>query len=72
MPEILELHQLVESEDGTHRNRRPKAFFLISNCYSCPFLGILLATLSSFFFSLCSVIVKELVDINPIELASFR
>lgn len=72
MPELLELHQLVESEDGTHRSRRSKVYVLVSGCYSCPFLGILLATLSSFFFSLCSVIVKELVDINPIELASFR
>lgn len=72
MSELLELHQLVESEGGIHRGRRSKAYDFMSNCYSCPFLGILLATLSSFFFSLCSVIVKELVDINPIELASFR
>lgn len=72
MSELLELHQLVDSEAGAHRIRRSKAHELIQNCYACPFLGILLATLSSFFFSLCSVIVKELVDINPIELASFR
>lgn len=72
MSELLELHQLVDSETGSHRIRRSKAYELMQTCYSFPFLGILLATLSSFFFSLCSVIVKELVDINPIELASFR
>lgn len=72
MSELLELHQLVESEGGTLRGRKSKAYDLLTKCYTCPFLGILLATLSSFFFSLCSVIVKELVDINPIELASFR
>lgn len=72
MSELLELHQLVDSEAEAHRIRRSKLYELIHTCYACPFLGILLATLSSFFFSLCSVIVKELVDINPIELASFR
>lgn len=36
------------------------------------YLGIIFATLSSLFFSLCSVIVKSLTDINPIELAMFR
>lgn len=37
-----------------------------------PYFGVLLATLSSLFFSLCSVIVKGLSEINPIELAMFR
>lgn len=72
MSELLELHQLVDSESSSIRSHRHNVFNLVSKCYSCPFLGILLATLSSLFFSLCSVIVKELVDINPIELASFR
>ena len=73
MSELLELHQLVDSEaDAHHIVRRSKTYEFVQSCYSCPFLGILLATLSSLFFSLCSVIVKELVDINPIELASFR
>lgn len=36
------------------------------------YLGILLATLSSFFFSLCSAIVKGMQDLSPIELAFFR
>lgn len=72
MTELLELHQLVDSEAEAHHIRRSKTYEFVHSCYACPFLGILLATLSSFFFSLCSVIVKELVDINPIELASFR
>lgn len=72
MTELLELHQLVDSEADAHHIRRSKTYEFVQSCYSCPFLGILLATLSSLFFSLCSVIVKELVDINPIELASFR
>lgn len=36
------------------------------------YLGLILATLSSLFFSLCSVIVKSLTDVNAIELAMFR
>ncbi|XP_031626493.1 solute carrier family 35 member G1 [Contarinia nasturtii] len=72
MSELLELHQLVDSDAESHQIRRSKMHELMHSCYSCSFLGILLATLSSFFFSLCSVIVKELVDINPVELASFR
>lgn len=66
MPEHLELHQLVDG--STYANYKAR---LIRSC-SCPYLGIILATLSSLFFSLCSVIVKGLVDINPIELASYR
>ncbi|KAJ1523876.1 hypothetical protein ONE63_010431 [Megalurothrips usitatus] len=38
----------------------------------CPYLGLVLATLSSLFFSLCSVIVKGLVHIHPMELAACR
>lgn len=72
MSELLELHQLVDSEASSIHSRPKNVFNLVSKCYACPFLGIVLATLSSLFFSLCSVIVKELVDINPIELASFR
>ncbi|KAK7873131.1 hypothetical protein R5R35_006357 [Gryllus longicercus] len=41
-------------------------------CRPCPYLGLLLATLSSLFFSLCSVIVKWLVDVHPMELAACR
>lgn len=68
----MELHQLVESEDGNIPNQRSKLCQWLKRCYACSYLGILLATMSSFFFSLCSAIVKELVDVHPIELASFR
>lgn len=37
-----------------------------------PYLGVVLATLSSFFFSLCSLIVKSLDNVNPIQLVMFR
>lgn len=67
MPENLELHQFDGSIQGNTSNN-----FLSKFRCACPYLGILLATLSSFFFSLCSVIVKGLVDVNPMELASFR
>lgn len=63
MPEHLELQQFHVLQ----RNMRQKSI----KC-TCPYLGILLAAISSLFFSLCSVIVKGLVDIHPIELATFR
>ncbi|CAK1541506.1 unnamed protein product [Leptosia nina] len=72
MPEHLELQHLVELSVGSDEtlpnlleNKRP----LVKRC---PYLGLLLATLSSLFFSLCSVIVKSLVNIHPIQLAMFR
>lgn len=72
MSELMELHQLVDSEDGESPSQQSRLYRWLMTCYSCSYLGIVLATMSSFFFSLCSVIVKQLVDINPIELASFR
>lgn len=66
MPEQVELENLVDDEIECQTVYRP----LInnnqssSNCKSCPYLGLLLATLSSLFFSLCSVIVKSLVDVS--------
>lgn len=73
MPEHLELQHLVDVSAGSGdetvpnlmENRRP----LIKRC---PYLGLILATLSSLFFSLCSVIVKSLVNIDPMQLAMFR
>lgn len=62
MPENVELNNLavrVADGKGLHGSRP-------------VYLGILLATLSSLFFSLCSVIVKGMTDVNPIELAIFR
>ncbi|XP_034488303.1 solute carrier family 35 member G1 [Drosophila innubila] len=70
MPENLELHQFV---DGTRTGDLSNQWVeRLKRRANCPYLGIILATLSSLFFSLCSVIVKGLVDVNPMELASFR
>ncbi|KAH8358462.1 hypothetical protein KR093_000432 [Drosophila rubida] len=70
MPENLELHQFV---DGTRTGDISNQWLeRLKSRVNCPYLGIILATLSSLFFSLCSVIVKGLVDVNPMELASFR
>ncbi|KAG8235407.1 hypothetical protein J437_LFUL018626 [Ladona fulva] len=44
----------------------------IRGCKPPPYLGLLLATASSLFFSLCSVIVKGLVSVPPMELAACR
>ncbi|KAF5287174.1 hypothetical protein FQR65_LT12303 [Abscondita terminalis] len=68
MPENVELQQLVEEELEEEATRRsPK-----NNACSCPYLGLILATLSSLFFSLCSVIVKWMTDVDPIALAAYR
>ncbi|KAF5286561.1 hypothetical protein FQA39_LY16244 [Lamprigera yunnana] len=68
MPENVELQQLVDEEfeeDATVH--QPK-----SSLCNCPYLGLILATLSSLFFSLCSVIVKWMTDVDPIALAAYR
>lgn len=71
MAEHMELQQLMDIGSAPHY--KSNIFnWLQSMAAKCPYLGILLATLSSLFFSLCSVIVKQLVDINPMELAMFR
>ncbi|XP_071447759.1 solute carrier family 35 member G1-like [Hetaerina americana] len=44
----------------------------LRGCKPPPYLGLLLATASSLFFSLCSVIVKGLVSVPPMELAACR
>ncbi|GFG35862.1 hypothetical protein Cfor_07270 [Coptotermes formosanus] len=76
MPEQLELQQLVETGSSRHgdveRGAGGRAVMAASRCRPCPYLGLLLATLSSLFFSLCSVIVKWLVDVHPMELAACR
>lgn len=70
MTENLELHQFV---DGTRTGELSNQWIeRLKTRANCAYLGIILATLSSLFFSLCSVIVKGLVDVNPMELASFR
>lgn len=68
MPENLEIQQLVEDEyEDDTKIHRPNS----KNC-KCPYLGLILATLSSLFFSLCSVIVKWMTDVNPMALAAYR
>ncbi|XP_017771121.1 PREDICTED: solute carrier family 35 member G1 [Nicrophorus vespilloides] len=66
MSENLELQQLVDEElEEEVRLAQPK------KC-RCPYLGLILATLSSLFFSLCSVIVKWMTDVDPMALAAYR
>nr|CAD7203921.1 unnamed protein product [Timema douglasi] len=73
MPEQLELQQLVETgNDDCERVHTPFQIFPPSRWRTCPYLGLLLATISSLFFSLCSVIVKWLVNVHPMELAACR
>ncbi|CAG9104166.1 hypothetical protein JYU34_012115 [Plutella xylostella] len=73
MPEHLELQHLVDMSAGSGDETIPN---LLENkrplLKRCPYLGLILATLSSLFFSLCSVIVKSLVNIDPMQLAMFR
>lgn len=68
MPERLELLVQLSGNLGATTS---KTRDLLSRV-NCPFIGILLATVSSFCFSLCSVIVKSLEHVNPMELAAFR
>ncbi|XP_039315183.1 solute carrier family 35 member G1 [Solenopsis invicta] len=70
MSEHMELQHLVDTDVESNTTNHKKKFFII--CKPCPYLGLVLATLSSLFFSLCSVIVKSLVEINPTEMALFR
>lgn len=37
-----------------------------------PYLGLVMAVLSSLFFSLCSLVVKLMQNIDPLQLAAFR
>lgn len=66
MSENLELQQLVdeEAEEEVILSEPKKC--------NCPYLGLILATLSSLFFSLCSVIVKWMTDVDPMALAAYR
>lgn len=70
MSEHVELHQLVGNEDRLRG--KSGVVRLFRRRWSCAYLGIFLATLSSLFFSLCSVIVKHLVETDPLQLAMFR
>lgn len=68
MSESLELQQLVDDEeDEDIKFQQPN-----HKCRKYPYLGIILATLSALFFSLCSAIVKWMSDVNPMALAAYR
>lgn len=71
MSEHVEMQHLVDVDMENNTTNHDKKFSNLL-CKSCPYMGLVLATLSSLFFSLCSVIVKSLVEINPTELAIFR
>lgn len=71
MSEHVELQHLVDIDVESNTTNHKKKFSTLL-CKSCPYLGLVLATFSSLFFSLCSVIVKSLVEINPTEMAIFR
>uniref|UniRef100_A0A336LKJ9 CSON010522 protein n=1 Tax=Culicoides sonorensis TaxID=179676 RepID=A0A336LKJ9_CULSO len=64
---VIETLELQNLSTTIMANTQPK-----SHSTRPAYLGVLLATLSSLFFSLCSVIVKGLNDLNPVELAMFR
>lgn len=63
MSEHVELQHLVDDDEFQSTSQYSK---LHKKVYkkSCPYLGLILATLSSLFFSLCSVIVKGLVEVK--------
>lgn len=52
-----------DEEETVKRNPQVKSY---------PYLGLILACISSLFFSLCSVIVKWLKNVHPMELAACR
>lgn len=60
------MQQLVDGCESKPRIIQPRRY-----C-QCPYLGLILATLSSLFFSLCSVIVKWMEDVDPNALAAYR
>ncbi|KAK9874137.1 hypothetical protein WA026_002492 [Henosepilachna vigintioctopunctata] len=70
MSEHVELQQLVDDDESDEPTIiKPKWEFAACQC---PYLGLILATLSSLFFSLCSVIVKFTTDVDPMALAAYR
>ena len=64
MSEHVELEHLVDVDIEYQSPPKKNLLSLIPKCRACPYLGIALATLSSLFFSLCSVIVKGLVEVK--------
>lgn len=62
----------IAGRRSSHSSSSCLSFSRFSSLYQCPYLGLVLATLSSLFFSLCSVIVKGLVHVHPMQLAACR
>lgn len=65
------MQQLVTDNEQSEE-RRFSLMKFEKLCKKWPYFGIILATISSLFFSLCSVIVKWMVDVDPMELAVCR
>uniref|UniRef100_A0A1B6E1D0 EamA domain-containing protein n=1 Tax=Clastoptera arizonana TaxID=38151 RepID=A0A1B6E1D0_9HEMI len=72
MDERLEMQNLVDDDDTNQEDSSDFTPPATPKHQSCPYLGLILATISSLFFSLCSVIVKWLVNVHPMELAACR
>lgn len=70
MGEGLEMQQLVNDNEMEEERPSPSKSEILPKKW--PYIGILLATISSLFFSLCSVIVKWMVNVDPMELAVCR
>lgn len=77
MSNNVEMQQLVEDDDDDENEIEEIKTKITKNGYfnkliCCPYLGLIMATLSSLFFSMCSVIVKWRTDIDPMALAAYR
>lgn len=70
--EHLEMQHLVEEEESRDDDSSDTNLSALPQCRPYPYLGLVLATISSLFFSLCSVIVKWMVNVHPMELAACR
>ncbi|XP_030762775.1 solute carrier family 35 member G1 [Sitophilus oryzae] len=68
MSEPIELQQLVDDETEDEIKIHQSKL----KCRKYPYLGLILATLSAVFFSLCSAIVKWMSDVDPMALAAYR
>lgn len=64
--------EIERPPEVTYHHNRSSSANVIGCLRRCSYLGLFLATLSSLFFSLCSVIVKWMVDVDPMELAFCR
>lgn len=71
--ERLEMQHLVEEEENKEEDIEIAVRSSVRwKPKPCPYLGVLLAAISSLFFSLASVIVKWMVNVHPTQLAACR